>query len=319
MQPPATSKAAAARKPSPSAAGIKSPTPRKAGVKGPTTRKADGSGPSTDGAAPRQPRPSTDGGDERKKLKPKGDPKQKDEIFRPSAVDISDISVDVVLARAREVTASVQARADKLRVRVRELGGAHELAPAPEAAGSADDEADKVAPKVTDADRKKSTRFWQTIATEKLAAMASSLEGALQNDDKLRKLFDDIDTDKGGTIDKEELRNAVQSVGSIGISEAQINVMMSAADDDDSGEIDFVEFCDILRGVVKQTKAARIIEKSFRKKKKNVPTRKMSVNGGTIPADIDKASLKKFTKPEVDRLFGVALLSARFHRKSTTG
>ena len=58
--------------------------------------------------------------------------------------------------------------------------------------------------------RRDSLRVWKSFASLKLADMATSLDAALMDDSKLKSLFDKIDIDRGGSIDKEELRTALQ-------------------------------------------------------------------------------------------------------------
>jgi len=64
--------------------------------------------------------------------------------------------------------------------------------------------------------------------------------------EELKKEFDFIDKDKGGTISRDELNEFVES-GKIGIMEKKdFDAMFSALDIDNSGEIDFVEFAAFL-------------------------------------------------------------------------
>jgi len=64
--------------------------------------------------------------------------------------------------------------------------------------------------------------------------------------EELKKEFDFIDKDKGGTISRDELNKFVES-GKIGIMEKKdFDAMFSALDIDNSGEIDFVEFAAFL-------------------------------------------------------------------------
>ena len=62
-------------------------------------------------------------------------------------------------------------------------------------------------------DKKSVQRVWRGLADEKLTEMASSLDGALMNESKLKDLFDKMDLDKSGAIDKDELRIALKSIG----------------------------------------------------------------------------------------------------------
>jgi len=64
--------------------------------------------------------------------------------------------------------------------------------------------------------------------------------------DQLKKEFDFIDKDKGGTISKDELKEFIAS-GKVGeISDKDVEAMWHAIDIDNSGEVDFVEFISFL-------------------------------------------------------------------------
>ena len=66
--------------------------------------------------------------------------------------------------------------------------------------------------------------------------------------DKLKKEFDHLDSDGGGTISKDELKKFVES-GKVGtISPNDFEALWLAIDIDDSGEVDFVEFISFLGG-----------------------------------------------------------------------
>jgi hypothetical protein len=71
--------------------------------------------------------------------------------------------------------------------------------------------------------------------------------GAISRD-KLVEEFQRIDKDKGGTIEKAELKDWIDE-GKLGtISDADFNALWSALDRDGSGNIDFMEFCTFLSG-----------------------------------------------------------------------
>ena len=57
-------------------------------------------------------------------------------------------------------------------------------------------------------------------------------------DKQLRNIFADFDTDNSGTIDKPELRKVFEKL-SIGIDASQIDYIMSIADKNGDGQIDF--------------------------------------------------------------------------------
>ena len=106
-------------------------------------------------------------------------------------------------------------------------------------------------------------RVWKGLAEEKLAEMASSLEGALLNDAKLRELFDHIDLDKSGTIEPAELKAALAGAGKA-LPPEQIDEMLQEARagcGDDA--ITLQGFGYILKGV-KAATAATVIERRAR-------------------------------------------------------
>jgi len=57
----------------------------------------------------------------------------------------------------------------------------------------------------------------------------------------LKQMFNNMDTDKSGTITVEELKEGLRKLGSK-ISEAEVQKLMEAVDVDKSGSIDYTEF-----------------------------------------------------------------------------
>ncbi|KAK9164593.1 hypothetical protein Syun_005495 [Stephania yunnanensis] len=57
----------------------------------------------------------------------------------------------------------------------------------------------------------------------------------------LRQMFNNMDTDRSGTITFEELKTGLHRLGSK-LSESEIQQLMDAADVDKSGQIDYIEF-----------------------------------------------------------------------------
>lgn len=78
-------------------------------------------------------------------------------------------------------------------------------------------------------------RVWKGLAEDKLAEMASSLDGAMASDAKMRELFDHIDLDKNGTIDRHEIEVALTAAGKT-ITTEQLDKIMAATDADGNGE-----------------------------------------------------------------------------------
>lgn len=80
----------------------------------------------------------------------------------------------------------------------------------------------------------------ETLATEKTAPGAAAVV-----DPSWRATFDFFDIDRSGTISTEELQKCLQAMGQK-ITEAQVKDMISQADSDQSGEIDYPEFVQLM-------------------------------------------------------------------------
>jgi Ca2+-binding EF-hand superfamily protein len=59
----------------------------------------------------------------------------------------------------------------------------------------------------------------------------------------LRKIFEDVDTDGGGSIDKDEVKRLARTLFDIELSPLELKRAMKEMDPDGSGEVDFEEFC----------------------------------------------------------------------------
>ena len=169
----------------------------------------------------------------------KAKPKAKEPVARHEAAEPQ-------LKPMAEVLAPLLAAVDKLRSEIDELesqlasksmgSSTSLLAPtAPAAAVASSAAATTTTTTGGEADarqkRTKALRVWQNFASDQLTAMASSLEAALASDEKLRRLFDKIDIDLGGTIDQQELQNALRAAGKNVTTEA-VAEMFRAADYD---------------------------------------------------------------------------------------
>jgi hypothetical protein len=77
---------------------------------------------------------------------------------------------------------------------------------------------------------------------------------------KLRKVFDKIDLDGGGTIDRNELKTALRTqLGKPAISESEVNSMMSIADTDGNGSLNFQEFASSARFAAAAAKIQQVV------------------------------------------------------------
>ena len=74
-----------------------------------------------------------------------------------------------------------------------------------------------------------------------------------KDDIQLRVAFDQVDTDSSGSIDLDELFNAMKALGRE-MSMKQVQNIMDEYDTDKSGEIDFDEFKDMMDGLKNKNK-----------------------------------------------------------------
>ena len=84
----------------------------------------------------------------------------------------------------------------------------------------------------------------------------------LSNVKELRKTFDQIDEDKSGELDADEILTCLRSMGASEISKEDIENMMKIADTDGGGTVDFDEFVVMLRAI-KDKADARAAEKKW--------------------------------------------------------
>ena len=158
------------------------------------------------------------------------------------------------------------------------------------------------APSAPTMKHEKAVSIWRDAAADGLAKMGSSLHGALMSDTKLREIFDHIDMDKGGTIDKNELRIALEGAGK-NLSDQAITAMMNAADNDSNGEIEFEEFANIMKGVKANSAASTIGRK--------VRARQQSSKAKTKKGVTEVAKSKALDRRSLDRAVGEALLARK--------
>ena len=108
--------------------------------------------------------------------------------------------------------------------------------------------------------RRHKTKQATQLKTKTNSAWGALLKGLFQGDErgdeaKLRELFDSIDLDGGGTIDQDELRQALVGAGMEDVSDAEIAYMIGVGDGlgeaqgigEVDGEIEFDEFCHVMK------------------------------------------------------------------------
>ena len=142
--------------------------------------------------------------------------------------------------------------------------------------------------------RTQAMRIWKSFANAKLAEMASSLDAALHNDEKLRTLFAHMDADLGGRIDKDELKDALDAAGKK-VTDEQLQHMFDHADEDGGGDIDYDEFANVVKGV-KASRAAFIIERGVRRHQEAVTKKRTKLSLEALETAIRRALLTKTPK-----------------------
>lgn len=104
--------------------------------------------------------------------------------------------------------------------------------------------------------------------------------------EQLKKEFDVIDKDGGGTISKDELKEFLKS-GKVGdISDKDIDAMWAALDIDNSGEVDFVEFIAFLGTCGSEFETTHRKQKAMTKDEKLMyASQRLSVRVLSVPKD----------------------------------
>ena len=94
------------------------------------------------------------------------------------------------------------------------------------------------------------TRWFHFTTSSNCSLTNMFRAGVFVNKDEiqLRVAFNQVDTDNSGSIDVEELSNAMRALGR-DLPREQIRAMMDAVDTDKSGEIDFDEFKEMMENV----------------------------------------------------------------------
>ena len=78
---------------------------------------------------------------------------------------------------------------------------------------------------------------------------AKAVESA--EDARIRQVFEQFDTNRGGTLDRKELRNALEALGMEGTRE-NVRTAMKRYDDDRSRTLDLGEFTQMVRDLLEQ-------------------------------------------------------------------
>lgn len=223
--------------------------------------------------------------------------------------------LELMLAPTQKLTAELRAQLEKLSAK-KAL-----LSPPPPITETI---AKVNSPTVLSVSKSSFAKVWKGLAEEKLAEMASSLEGALLNEAKLKELFEHIDLDKSGTVEPAELGAAIRSMGKGGLSEEQVETMIKEASAD--GVLTLATFGYILKGVAAAS-AATVIEHRAREHvkvskarakrkgggvgKAETPTPARGIGGGESAAAGDEPAVEitdEAARTEFERQLGDALL-----------
>ncbi len=78
--------------------------------------------------------------------------------------------------------------------------------------------------------------------TAELEAKVKAENGGREDDEQLRRIFEELDEDGSGELDRDEVRSMVTQLG-MDASEKDVDAAMSAMDADGGGTVDFEEFC----------------------------------------------------------------------------
>ena len=81
--------------------------------------------------------------------------------------------------------------------------------------------------------------------------------------EEFREAFNMFDKDGGGSIDAKELKDLMASVGQMP-TDAELNDMISAADADGTGDIDFTEFAALMAHKMVDEKSEKAIKEAFK-------------------------------------------------------
>ncbi|KAG2375229.1 hypothetical protein C9374_009852 [Naegleria lovaniensis] len=80
---------------------------------------------------------------------------------------------------------------------------------------------------------------------------------------EFKEIFDLVDTDGGGSIQKEELRQLMETLG-LNPTDEQLDEMMLEVDADGSGDIDFSEFVTVMSRTVDATYTKEELVRAFK-------------------------------------------------------
>ena len=109
-------------------------------------------------------------------------------------------------------------------------------------------------------------------ATERAALFKVFSKKELEH---LRELFDRLDSDKSGTIDRDEMRQGLME-GDVRLTDEELDAALNDIDEDGDGELDWVEFVSMCKGIQegKESTGGRLIMSLAEKKMKSVALRR---------------------------------------------
>lgn len=124
--------------------------------------------------------------------------------------------------------------------------------------------------------------------------------------EEFRLAFSLFDADGGGTIAIEELAEVMRALGQQ-VSDTELQDMIREVDEDESGELDFEEFLNLMAKKLHDSDSEVEITEAFRVFDKD--------NSGTVPISVIVATLSdhKVIDSEIDELINAAKRMAKAH------
>ena len=95
-------------------------------------------------------------------------------------------------------------------------------------------------------------KAWAKARSTMMAKLGDAMDDLTQLNSKSKEIFDEMDTDKNGSIDPNELKEAMRQAG-INLTKKEVQEMITQADADGDDLIDLGEFQALMRAEVRKT------------------------------------------------------------------